>query len=63
MPAGRADQDWRSGAIPSGHLGGIGVDLMALIGPHKISRIWAGAAPPSVIGGPASDFTEKRRRA
>jgi hypothetical protein len=62
-PAFGADQffapigHWRFGAVPSSHLGRIGLDLMAQPLDHAINRTWVAAALPSVNGGPDSDFT------
>jgi hypothetical protein len=43
----------RAGAVPSSHLGGVGLDLM-LHALWTISRTWAAAALPSAIGGQGS---------
>jgi capsular polysaccharide biosynthesis protein len=44
-------QKGRLGAVAFGHFGGVGLDLMLAFLDHTISRTWAAAALPSVIGG------------
>ena len=39
-------------SVDFGHLGGIGLDLMAALLAATISGTWAAAAGPSVIRGP-----------
>jgi hypothetical protein len=44
--------------VAIGHLGRVGLDLMAAIeAPDDQPHTWAAAALPSVMGGPGSDFT------
>ena len=45
------------GAVSFGHFGGIGFDSMAAFPTPDDEPNMAAAAPPSVIGGPGSDFT------
>jgi hypothetical protein len=49
-------EDAGDGAVPSSHLCRVRLDLMLARLHNTISRTWAAAAAPSVIGGPGIDF-------